>query len=95
MAEEPNGHGESRLDRMEKLMDLLINDHLQFRDEQRSLLRAQVLLTEAQERTDKQLERLAQAQRELYEAQKQTGERLDALIAVVDGVVRRIPERPQ
>ncbi len=76
-------------------MDLLINDRLQFRDEQRSLLRAQVLLTEAQERTDKQLERLAQAQSELYGAQKQTGERLHALIAVVDGVVRRIPERPQ
>lgn len=91
---------------MEKLMDLLINDHLQFRDEHKHLLRAQVLLTEAQERTDKQLkelteaqkhgfEKLAQAQRQLYEAQKHTDERMDALIAVVDDLVRREPKRPQ
>jgi hypothetical protein len=91
---------------MEKLMDLLIDDHLQFSDEHKHLLRAQVLLTEAQERTDNQLkelaeaqkrgdEKLAQAQKELYEAQKHTDERMDALIAVVDDLIRREPKRPQ
>jgi hypothetical protein len=42
----------SRLDRMEGLMPLLIDDHLKFSDEHNRLLKAQVVLTEAQTRTD-------------------------------------------
>ena len=92
MAEEStNGHGESRLDRMEKLMELLIQDHLafrddhrQFRDDLRQLLTAQGVLTD---RVDK----LAVSVQELRESQKDSDERMDALIAVVDGIVRRQP----
>ena len=35
----------SRLDRMEHLMELLISDHVQFREEHKQLLTAQVVLT--------------------------------------------------
>jgi hypothetical protein len=73
--ESSNGHGESRLDRMEKLMELLIQDHLAFRDDLRQLLTAQVMLTD---RVDK-----------LAENAQHTDDRMNALIAVVDGIVRR------
>jgi hypothetical protein len=98
MGEEQNGHGKSRLDRLEGLMELLIDDHLKFTDEHRRLLTAQILLTEAQQRTESKIEELAEAQKhtekkieELAEAQKHTDERLNALITVVDGIVRRNP----
>ena len=77
-----NGHGESRLDRMEKLMELLIQDHLAFRDDLRQLLTAQVVLTD---RVDKLAVRID----DLVDNSKHTDERMNALIAVVDGMVRR------
>ena len=77
---EGNGHGKSRLDRLEGLMELLIDDHLKFSDEHKRLLTAQVLLADAQKQTEQELKELA--------------ERMNALIAVVDDLVRR-PTRPQ
>jgi hypothetical protein len=65
------------MDRLEKLMDLLITDHLTFSDEHKKLLTAQVVLTD---KVDK-----------LVDAQKHTDERLNALITVVDGLVRNRP----
>ena len=66
---EQNGHNNPRMDRLEKLMDLLITDHLSFTDEHKRLLTAQVVLTEtvqqladAQKRTDERLKELAEAQ---------------------------------
>ena len=41
-----NGQGNSRLDRMEKLMELPVEDRLKFRDEHKQLLTAQVVLTD-------------------------------------------------
>jgi hypothetical protein len=79
-----NGSGESRLDRLEGLMALLIEDQVQFREEHKQLLTAQVVLTD-------RLDRFIQA---TAEAQKHTGERLNALITVVDGIVRKRPDLP-
>jgi hypothetical protein len=79
---EPNGTG--RMDRLERLMELLIDDHLKFQDEHKQLLVAQVVLTD---RVDKNAKAIA----ELTEAQKHTDERLNALIAVVDGWIRKQP----
>lgn len=84
MGDEQNGHGLSRLDRMEGLMQLLIDDHLKFSDEHNRLLTAQVVLTDA-------MNKMAVAQKELAEAQKHADRRMDALIAVVDGVIRKPP----
>ena len=77
MSDEQNGHGVSRLDRMEGLMQLLIDDHLKFRDDLRQQLTAQVVQGD---RIDK-----------LEEAHKDTRERLDALILTVDDLIRRFP----
>ena len=91
MSEEQNGHGTSRLDRMEGLMQLLIDDHLKFNDEHNRLLTAQILLTEPQTRTEKQIQEAFRAIDELKEQQKHTDARMDALIGVVDDLVRNRP----
>jgi len=82
MPEDPsNGGGEkSRLDRLEGLMELLIDGHLQFQQEHKQLLIAQVLLTDEV--------------RKLAESQRHTEERLNALIDVVDDIVRKRPPQP-
>jgi seryl-tRNA synthetase len=114
MGDEQNGSGKSRLDRLEGLMELLIDDHLRFSDDLKQLLTAQVLLTDAQRRTEENVQKIAAAQKELTEAlaaaqkdlrkelaelaeaQKHTDERLNALINVVDDLVRnRPPQAPQ
>ena len=91
MGDETNGDKKNRLDRVEQLLEVLVNEHIQFHEEHRQLLKAQVLLYDA-------TEKLAQAQTETYEklaelaaAQKHTDENLAALINVVDSVVRRPP----
>ena len=58
-------------------MQLLIGDHLKFRDDLRQLLTAQVVQGD---RIDK-----------LAEAQKDARERVDALILIVDDLIRRFP----
>jgi len=70
-------------------MALLIDDHVQFREEHKLLLSAQVVLTE---RVDKLAITLDTAIKELSTVQRQTDERLNALIAVVDDIVRRPPQ---
>jgi hypothetical protein len=102
MSDEQNGHGMSRLDRMEGLMQLLIDDHLKSTDEHNRLLKSQIVLTDRVDKlaqtTDKAIEQfarsqkdLAEAQKQLAEAQKHTDQRMDALIAVVDGIIRKPP----
>jgi hypothetical protein len=81
-------NGSARLDRLEGLMAMLIEDHVQFREEHKLLLSAQVLLTE---RVDKLAVTLDTAIKELSAAQRHTDERLNALIAVVDHLVRHRP----
>jgi hypothetical protein len=91
MGDETNGDKKNRLDRVEQLLEVLVNEHIQFHEERRQLLKAQVLLYDA-------TQKLAQAQTETNEklaelaaAQKHTDENLAALINVVDSVVRRPP----
>jgi hypothetical protein len=126
MGDEQNGHGMSRLDRMEGLMQLLIDDHLKFSDEHKSLLTSQILLTdrmgklvgtvdtltgetgtlaetirqiaesqmelaESQKGLAESQKGLAESQKELSEAQKHTDERMNALIAIVDDLIRKRP----
>jgi|ERR1035437_4563955 methyl-accepting chemotaxis protein len=127
MSEEQNGHGLSRLDRMERVMEFLIEDHVTFRDEHKSLLTSQVLLTGQVDKLAKTtanlaettanlaettadlvattgkltgkmdqlaetMKEVAESQKELAEAQKHTDQRMDALIAVVDGMIRKPPD---
>jgi hypothetical protein len=84
MSDASNGDNKNRLDRVEQLLEVLVNEHIQFHEEHRQLLRAQVLLYDA-------TQKLAQAHTELAAAQKHTDENLAALINVVDNLVRRTP----
>ena len=82
-------NGSARLDRIERALELLIDDHEQFRIEHKHLLTAQVVLTD---RLDRFIEATKERFLELAEAQKHTDGRLNALITVVDGVVRKRPQ---
>ena len=75
-----NGHDPDRLDRLEGLVEVLVNRHLEFEEEHKSLLIAQVVLTDRMDR--------------MAEFQKHSDERLDALIAIVDEVIRNRPPQP-
>jgi hypothetical protein len=79
-----NGSGSSRLDRLEGIMELLVEDHVRFQEQHKQLLTAQVVLTD---RVDK----LTQGVLELRESQRHTDERLNALISIVDDPIHRRP----
>lgn len=87
----PNGSWQSRQDRMEGLMNLLIEDHVRFDDEHKRLLTAQVILTDRVDKLAIQGDRTFAALTDLAESQKHTDERLNALISVVDDLVRKRP----
>jgi hypothetical protein len=93
-----NGSGESRLDRMERLMAHLIEDHARFGEdhdrfqlEHKQLLTAQVVLTDRVDKLAVKLDTTITAIQELTASQRHTDERLNALIAVVDDIVRGRP----
>ena len=88
----PENNGTSRLDRIERALELLVDDHIQFREEHKLLLTAQVLLTEAQKRTDEKLAKLAVTVDALAVTVDEVSGKLNALIQIVDGIVRRPPQ---
>jgi hypothetical protein len=93
--DQPNGSGQSRLDRMEGLMNLLIEDPVRFDEEHKRLLTAQIVLTDRIEKLAIEVVKTSMAVREVSESQKHSDERLNALIAVVDDLVRkRPPQQP-
>ena len=78
----------TRLDRIEGLVEVLVNRHIEFEEEHKKLLIAQGVLTD-------RLDKLAASTQEGFAEHKQAmrdfDERLNALIAVVDGLVSRNP----
>lgn len=88
-------NGMGRLDRIEKALELLIDDHVQFREEHKMLLAAQVVLTDRLDRFVKEnadaQKRIDQKLAELAEAQKLTDQKLAALIEIADDLIRRRP----
>ena len=90
--EETNGHNSpSRLDRIEKVLEVVVTvirdiqaEHQEFQKEHRQLLTAQVILTD-------RVDRLTADVDKLRDAQKDTDERLGALIRVVDDWIRLNP----
>jgi len=86
--EATNGHGQSRLDRLEGLVEVLVNGHIEFEREHQCSLTAQVVLTD-------RLDRLTVQVSELRESQKHTDDRLNALIAVANEVARKRPPHTQ
>lgn len=72
-------------------MELLIDDHLKFSDEHKRLLTAQIVLTDRMDKLAGTMDKLTGTVQELAEAQRHTDERLNALISVVDGLIRKPP----
>ena len=79
-----NGHGNPRMDRLEKLKDLLITDHLSFTDEHKRLLTAQVVLTAT-------VQQLAEAQKRTHEQMKRTAEQIKRTCGHVKSLRARKP----
>jgi hypothetical protein len=71
-----------RVQRIEEFVQVLTNEHIEFQRELKHLLTAQVVM---QDSMKEGFERLTQAQ-------IATEERLNALIEVVDGIIKRPPE---
>ncbi len=94
----PDQNGTVRLDRIEHALELLIADHVQFREEHaqfrqehKQLLTAQVVLTD---RLDRFIQASGETIAELAEAGKHTDQRLNALITIVDGIIHRPRPEP-
>lgn len=80
--EETNGaNSPSRMDRVERIIEVLANTQIDMQQDVKILLRGQIALGDSLEK--------------LVEAQRHTDGRLNALIAVVDDLVRRDPRHPQ
>jgi predicted nucleic acid-binding Zn-ribbon protein len=100
-------NGLSRLDRIERAIEALVDDHiklvdehLKFQLEHKQLLTAQVVLTDrldrltdrvdrVGDRVDKLAENVEKMRIEFAEAHKHADARLNSLIAVVDGIIRK------
>jgi len=83
-------------------IDRLAESHLQMGETQRRLSEEMRLMAEAQRRLSEEMRLMAEAQRRLSEemrlmaeAQRRADERMDALILVVNGMIRRDREKPQ
>jgi len=50
--------GSERLDRIERALELMLDDHIQFREEHKQLLASQVLLTGSLERLSERVDKL-------------------------------------
>lgn len=80
----PDNDGQSRLDRIEAIIEAVATRQADLEDEFRRLLRAQVVMADS-------MRELADSQRSLAAAQRNTEERLNALISIVDEIVRKRP----
>jgi hypothetical protein len=92
---EQNGHNNPRMDRLEKLMDLLIADHLSFTGEHKRLLTAQVLLTDTVQQLAEKLkelaERTAEAQKRTHEQIRENADAQNVLMRMMDDWIRNRP----
>jgi hypothetical protein len=77
-----NGNTERRLTRLEEFVEVLANEHLQFAEEHRRLLTAQVVLTDRMDKLTERMDKLAAAQ-------AHTDERMGVLIGMMDDWIRR------
>ncbi len=89
-----NGHDPSRLDRLEGLVEVLVNRHIEFEDEHKRLLTAQVVLQDQLQKLGERVDRLTERVDRLAESQLETSQKLNALIAIVDEIIRHRPPNP-
>ncbi len=71
-------NGESRLDRVERMIEGLADSHMWLDKSQKDLLRSQIILSDIQERTERKLLELAE---QVVLSKQETDEALKALAA--------------
>ena len=76
-----NGDKNPRMDRIERTLEMLVADHIAFRNEHKQLLTSQILLTD-------QMDKLTGTMQELAESQKATDGRMTVLIGMMDTFIR-------
>jgi chromosome segregation ATPase len=84
MGDETNGDKKSQLDGIEEILRVLVDEHAQFHEKHRQLLKAQVRLYDSVQKLTESLARVAATQ-------QHTDERMAAPIVVVDDLIRQPP----
>lgn len=92
MAEE-NGNRETRLDRIERALELMISDHEQFRVDLRQLLTAQVIQKDEIEQHTKQIMEQTKQIEQLRARDAVLDERVDKLVSAIGEYISRLPAR--
>lgn len=90
MADE-NGNRESRLDRIERALELMISDHELFREEHKQLLTAQVLQRDMIDNLVKRAEANEKRWEEQMARNAGFDSRVDKLVLSIGELVSRIP----
>ena len=89
MPESTNGANDAtRLDRVERIIEVLANTHVDMQQDIKIVLRAQVLMSDALEKLTHRVAELAEAQQRTEESLRHTDRRMDALILTVDEIIR-------
>jgi hypothetical protein len=83
---DPNAETPSRLDRIERIIEALATSQADLEHEHRRLLRAQVVMVDTVQRLATDTDAHFKA---MTEAQRHADERMNALIEILDGLVRR------
>jgi leucyl aminopeptidase (aminopeptidase T) len=90
MEQNVNGSGDStRLDRIERIIEVLATTQMDMQQDLKIVLRAQVVMTDLLEKLTAKVGTLAEQMEQLAEAQKHTDQRMDALIVTVDEIIRK------
>jgi hypothetical protein len=83
MEQNVNGSSDpTRLDRIERIIEVLATTQMDMQQDLKIVLRAQVVMSDHMEKLTASMEQLA-------EAQKHTDQRMDALILTVDEIIRK------
>jgi len=92
---EGNGDRETRLDRIERALELMIDDHERFRHDLQQLLTAQVLQKDALEQQAKLIEQhtrqIEAESKERREKDAALDARVDKLVSAIGELIRRLP----
>ena len=88
-------NGSTRLNRIEQALELLISDHVQFREEHKQLLSAQVLLTGQVQKVADQIAQTAGQVQKIADQVAQAAGQLTALTTRVDRIAQLLENHIQ
>ncbi len=90
---EQNGNRDTRLDRIERALELMIDDHERFRHDLQQLLTAQVLQKDALEQQAKAIEQQAKIAGNHAQQIAALDARVDSLVSAIGEFIRKLPQQ--